>query len=81
MNVPGVEVWAYCPFPFVLNSFFRMGKNLKDILEIQFDLLYHLNMTIADYDENDIRDNSWIHSRLVLQKKNEAKARREALGG
>ena len=58
-----------------------MGKNLKDILEIQFDLLYHLNMTIADYDENDIRDNSWIHSRLVLQKKNEAKARKEALGG
>jgi len=37
-------------------------------------------MTTADYDNNDIRDNSWIHSRLVLQKKNEAKARKEAGG-
>jgi len=37
-------------------------------------------MTIRDYDENDIRDNSWIHSRLVLQKKNEKKAREDAGG-
>ena len=81
MNVPDVEARAYCPYPFALNYFFRMGKSLRDILETQFDLLYYLNMTIADYDENDIKDNSWIHSRLVLQKKNEAKARIEALGG
>jgi len=57
-----------------------MGKSLRDILENQFDLLYYLSMTIEDYDNNDIRDNSWIHSRLVLQKKNEAKARKEAGG-
>lgn len=57
-----------------------MGKNLNDILETQFDLLYYLNMTILDYDNNDIRDNNWIHSRLVLQKKEEMKARKEAGG-
>ena len=57
-----------------------MGKNLNDILENQFDLLYYLSMTIEDYDNNDVKDNNWIHSRLVLQKKNEAKARKEAGG-
>jgi len=57
-----------------------MGKSLNDILEMQFDLLYYLNMTIQDYDNNDARDNNWIHSRLVLQKKNENKARKETLG-
>jgi len=57
-----------------------MGKSLNDILEMQFDLLYYLNMTIHDYDNNDVRDNNWIHSRLVLQKKEEQKARKEAAG-
>lgn len=42
--------------------------------------MYYLNMTIADYDNNDVRDNSWLHSRLVLQKRNELKARKEAGG-
>jgi hypothetical protein len=57
-----------------------MGKSLSDILEMQFDLLYYLNMTIQDYDNNDVRDNNWIHSRLVLQKKEEMRAHKEALG-
>lgn len=57
-----------------------MGKNLNDILETQFDLLYYLSMTISDYDDNDARDNAWIHSRLVLQKKNEMKAKKNAGG-
>lgn len=57
-----------------------MGKSLGDILEMQFDLLYYLNMTIQDYDNNDVRDNNWIHSRLVQQKRNEMKARKEAGG-
>jgi hypothetical protein len=52
-----------------------MGKNLIDILETQFDLMYYLHMTVQDYDNNDIRDNSWTHSRLILQKKNEMKAK------
>jgi len=63
-----------------LKCFFRMGKSLNDILEMQFDLLYYLSMTIQDYDNNDVRDNNWIHSRLVLQKKEEMKARKEAAG-
>jgi hypothetical protein len=57
-----------------------MGKSLTDILEMQFDLLYYLNMTIQDYDNNDARDNDWIHSRLILQKREELKANREARG-
>jgi len=57
-----------------------MGKNLNDILEMQFDLLYYLNMTIQDYDNNDARDNDWIHNRLILQKREEIKANREARG-
>jgi hypothetical protein len=57
-----------------------MGKGLSDILEMQFDLIYYLNMTILDYDNNDILDNSWLHSRLVKQKKDEIKARTEGTG-
>jgi hypothetical protein len=57
-----------------------MGKGLNDILEMQFDLLYYLNMTIQDYDNNDVRDNNWLHSRLILQKKEEKIAREKAAG-
>lgn len=55
-----------------------MGKNLKDILETQFDLMYYLRMSVQDYDNNDIRDNKWLHSRLILQKKKEKEARENA---
>ena len=38
-------------------------------------------MSIQDYDSNDIKDNFWLHGRLILQKKTEKKAREDAMGG
>ena len=54
-----------------------MGKNYSDILEMQFDLQYHLHMSVEDYNNNDIRDNNWIHSRLVRQKQDENEQRKK----
>ena len=51
-----------------------MGRALSDILEMQFDLMYYLHMTIQDYDNNDAKDNTWLHSRLAQQKTEEIKA-------
>jgi len=48
-----------------------MARPLVDILEMQFDLMYYLHMSIADFDSNDMRDNEWLHSRLAKQKKDE----------
>jgi hypothetical protein len=42
---------------------------------MQFDLQYYLHMSISDYDNNDIKDNEWLHSKLYEQKEDEAKAR------
>ena len=49
-------------------------KNYNDILEEQFNLQYYLNMSVKDYDENDVGDNRWLYSRLVDQKKKENEA-------
>jgi len=38
-------------------------------------------MSVSDYDENDSRDNSWIHSRLRKQKQEEMEAKKKALNG
>ena len=51
-----------------------MAKPLADILEVQFNLQYYLHMTVNDYDDNDVRDNDWLYSRLVQQKKDEIEA-------
>ena len=40
---------------------------------MQFDLLYHLRMTLNDYLELDIQYINWFHSRLVKQKIEENK--------
>ena len=56
-----------------------MAKNLNNILEEQFDLMYYLHMNIADYNENDARDNSWLHSRLCKQKQDEVEAKKKVL--
>jgi hypothetical protein len=52
-----------------------MGLNLKDILEMQFDLQYYLHMSIADFDNNDMKDNEWLHGRLCNQKQEELEAK------
>lgn len=44
-----------------------MEMSLSDILEIQFKLLYHLHMSISDFNEMDLRDISWMYSRLSKQ--------------
>lgn len=48
-----------------------MARSLVDILEMQFNLMYYLHMSTVDFDENDMRDNEWLHSRLVKQRKDE----------
>jgi len=53
-----------------------MVRTLVDILEMQFNLMYYVHMTVADFNENDMRDNEWLHSRLVKQKKDEEEARK-----
>lgn len=51
-----------------------MGRTLVDILEMQFNLMYYLHMPVSDFDENDMADNEWLHSRLIKQKKDEEEA-------
>jgi hypothetical protein len=48
---------------------------------MQFDLMYYLHMTVADFDDNDMRDNEWLHSRLVKQRKDEQEALKKARDG
>ena len=76
-HAQSAEVPAFCRYPFDLKCFFRLGKSLNDILEMQFDLMYYLHMSIADFNENDARDNEWLHSRLVKQKNEEIEAKRK----
>jgi hypothetical protein len=44
---------------------------------MQFDLQYYLHMSVKDFDENEARDNRWIHGRLVKQKQDENEARKK----
>ena len=44
---------------------------------MQFDLMYYLHMSINDYENNDTKDNAWLHSRLHQQKEDEIKARKK----
>ena len=54
-----------------------MGRTLQDVLEMQFNLLYHLHMSITDFDNNDAKDNEWFNSRLIKQKEDEIEAKRK----
>ena len=57
-----------------------MGRTLQDVLEIQFNLLYHLHMSISDFEANDIHDNEWLNSRIAKQKEDEIDAKRKRNG-
>ena len=48
-----------------------MARHLKDILEMQFNLMYHLHMTKADIENCDLKELDWIYGRLIEQKKKE----------
>ena len=48
-----------------------MGKLLPEILEIQFNLLYYLHLSISDFDNTDLKDLDWMYNRLVKQKRDE----------
>jgi hypothetical protein len=48
-----------------------MGRRLKDILEMQFNLMYHLHMSKSDIEDADVKELDWIYGRLVEQKKKE----------
>lgn len=58
-----------------------MGKDLTSILEMQFDLMYYLNMSISDFDSQDTADLNWLHGRLVKQKKDEIEAKKKVANG
>ena len=51
-----------------------MGKPLVNILEIEFQLLYHLGLTQADIDSMDLTERDWKYGRLIEQKQKEIKA-------
>ena len=53
-----------------------MGKTLQELLEMQFNLLYYLHMSITDFDNNDAKDNDWILSKLISEKNKEIEARK-----
>jgi hypothetical protein len=36
--------------------------------------MYYLHISVADFDSNDSKDNEWLYSRLVKQKKDEQEA-------
>jgi hypothetical protein len=48
-----------------------MGKKLQNIFEMQFSLMYHLHMSIRDFNENDTTENNWLFSRLIKEKEDE----------
>ena len=48
-----------------------MERSLSEILEMQFNLVYRSSITIADYDNMDLRDIEWTYSRLLKQLKDE----------
>ena len=54
-----------------------MGRPLVDLLEMQFNLMYYLHMPISDFDNNDMRDNEWLYSRLVKQRKDEEETKKK----
>jgi hypothetical protein len=58
-----------------------MAKHLEDILEMQFNLMYYLHISVTDFDNNDSRDNEWLYSRLVKQKKDEQDAMKGSKNG
>jgi len=44
---------------------------------MQFNLMYYLHMSVVDFDENDMRDNEWLHSRLIKQKRDEEESKKK----
>ena len=57
-----------------------MVSPLQEILETQFNLLYYLKMSITDFDNMDLRDISWMYSRLGKQIKDENEKRKNQNG-
>ena len=57
-----------------------MVSPLQEILETQFNLLYYLKMSITDFNNMDLRDISWMYSRLGKQIKDENEKRKKQNG-
>ena len=57
-----------------------MVSPLQEILETQFRLLYYLKMSVSDFNNMDVRDISWMCSRLAKQIKEENKQREKSNG-
>lgn len=56
-------------------------RPLADLLEMQFDLMWHLHMSLSDIEGTDTKELEWLHGRVVEQIKKENKVRREAMTG
>jgi len=48
---------------------------------MQFDLMWHLHMSLSDIEGTDTKELEWLHGRVVEQIKKENKVRREAMTG
>jgi hypothetical protein len=46
-----------------------MGRSLKDLLELEFRLLYYLHLN--NFDERELSEIKWFYSRLREQQKRE----------
>jgi len=59
-----------------LTNFFHLGDNLATILEKKFSLLYHVGLSIEDYNNMDIKKVDWFYGRLIRQRNDEIEASR-----
>ena len=48
-----------------------MVTPLQDILEVNFYLMYRLNMQITEIDKLDVKEIMWYYNRLIKEKQKE----------
>ena len=53
-----------------------MVKPLQEILEMQFNLLYFLNMSVADFENMQLKEINFMYGLLRQQKEKETNARK-----
>ena len=58
-----------------------MGKPLRDILELEFNLMYYIGMQRSEIGELNLKYRDWFYNRLVKEKKMEEERRIKLHGG
>ena len=54
-----------------------MVKPLQEILETQFNLQYHLKVSVQDFENMDLKEIEWIYGRLIKEKRDENEAKKK----